>query len=65
MTRKIAPAARKTRKVELTAGQKAARTKRLAGLDLSAVARKAVRTRRANVRAAERAKAERAAKRAA
>jgi len=36
----------------LTPGQKAAATKRRLGLDLSAIARKAVATRRANVRRA-------------
>ncbi len=65
MTRKPVPAtrARKARKVVLTPGQKAARTKRLNGLDLSAVALKAVATRRANVRkAAKLAKAAKAAR---
>lgn len=42
---------RKTVKV-LTPGQKAAATKRRLGLDLNAIARKAVRTRRANQRSA-------------
>lgn len=64
----IATRATRTAKViPLTPGQKAAATKRANGLDLSAVAQKAVATRLANNEAREIAarKAERAAKRAA
>lgn len=45
---------RKAAPLPLTPGQKAAATKRANGLDLSAVANKAVETRRANIAAAER-----------
>ena len=43
-----------TKRTPLTPGQKAARTKRLNGLDLSAIAAKALKTRKRNVRAAAR-----------
>ena len=53
---KTAKTSRRTVKV-LTPGQKAAATKRRLGLDLSAIARKAVRTRRANQKRASAQKA--------
>lgn len=54
-TRATAGRTAKARKAPpLTPGQKAAATKRAAGLDLSAIARKAARTRLANAGAAAR-----------
>jgi hypothetical protein len=47
-------ATRKAQPVTLTPGQKAAATKRRMGLDLTAIANKAVQTRRDNIIAAER-----------